>query len=355
MKIISYERRERYGIIAGVPRICIFPTAVNIGGPFSFQQRFIAGLKKRGMEVCRDLKDLPYDAVLVTGGTRHVADLQHARSRGIRIVQRLDGINWLHRRRRTGWRHFLRAEYGNFIQSYIRRRLSSHIVYQSEFARSWWEARYGSTGVPCRVIYNGVDLKVYSPQGSRDLPAGRKRLLVVEGSMGGGYEQGLEQSIRLAEELAHEHPVELMIVGCVASPIQKDIQANCRIPIQWAGLVKAEQIPRLERSAHLLYSADIHPACPNAVIESLACGLPVVAFNTGSLPELVSPEAGRVVPYGGDPWKLESPDIAALAAAASEILSRLPRFRQGARKRAEARFDLEKMVEDYLQILLGSG
>ncbi len=33
--------------------------------------------------------------------------------------------------------------------------------------------------------------------------------------------------------------------------------------------------------------------------------------------ELVTEEAGRVVPYGGDSWKLEKPDFSNLAASAS--------------------------------------
>ena len=64
--------------------------------------------------------------------------LLRARRRGVRIVQRLDGINWIHRRRRTGPRHFLRAEYGNLILSFIRSRVATHILYQSEFTRRWW-------------------------------------------------------------------------------------------------------------------------------------------------------------------------------------------------------------------------
>ena len=44
----------------------------------------------------------------------------------------------------------------------------------------------------------------------------------------------------------------------------------------------------------------------------------------GSLPELVTPEAGKVVPYGGSPWKLETPDIPGLASAAVQMLAEFP-------------------------------
>jgi glycosyltransferase involved in cell wall biosynthesis len=81
--------------------------------------------------------------------------------------------------------------------------------------------------------------------------------------------------------------------------------------------------------------------------------LPVAAFATGALPELVTGESGRLVPYGGNPWKLERPDIPALAQAAAEIFRDQRRFCKAARQRAEEAFGLDKMVDRYLDVLLG--
>jgi glycosyltransferase involved in cell wall biosynthesis len=112
-----------------------------------------------------------------------------------------------------------------------------------------------------------------------------------------------------------------------------------------------EQIPSLNRSAHLLFSADLNAACPNSVVEALACGLPVLAFDTGALPELVRNGAGVIVPYGGDPWRLDPPDIGALAAGATQILADQEKFRPAARRQAEAGLGLERMVAGYLEAL----
>jgi glycosyltransferase involved in cell wall biosynthesis len=321
----------------------------------SFQARLTGSLARRGVEVTYDLGDPSCDVVLVIGGTRNLKGLWQARRRGARIVQRLDGMNWLHRRLRTGVRHFLRAEYGNFILTSIRNRLAEEVIYQSAFARSWWERVRGPAPAPARVIYNGVDLDVYSPASKDALPEEIYRLLLVEGNLGGGYEIGLETAVRLGEQLTPlvDRPVELKVVGKAAASLQETWRRKAVIPVHFAGQVPPDQIPQVDRSAHLLFSADLHAACPNAVIEALACGLPVAAFDTGALPELVQGDAGRVVPYGGDAWRLDPPDIPALARAAAEILQAPDRFRRAARKRAEVAFGLERMADLYLDSLHG--
>ena len=334
-------------------RICIIPRASNVGGVTSFQAKLAAGLERRGHKVCFSLDEMPCQAVLLTGGVRDLPGLVRARRGGARIVQRLDGINWLHRRLPTGVRHYLRAEYGNRLLALLRSRFVTHIVYQSTFVRDWWRSSFGQERTPHSVIHNGVDLAVFKPDGPYERPPGQFRLLLVEGSLQGGYESGLATALELAERLAESRPVELQVVGRLSPELQAATQKKSRVPIRWAGLVPHEQIPGIDRSAALLYSADLNAACPNSVIEALACGLPVVAFATGALPELVTGSSGRLVPYGGDPWKLDRPDVPALAGAAAEILQNQPRFRAAARQRAEEAFGLDWMVERYLDVLLG--
>lgn len=333
-------------------RICIIPRASTVGGVTSFQANLAAGLARAGHQVCFHLNEKPYAAVLLTGAIRNLPAILQTRRSGVRVVQRLDGINWMHRRLPTGPRHFLRAEYGNRLLALLRSRFVTHIVYQSEFVHGWWQD-LGTARVPSFVIHNGVDLAVFTPNVPNERPTDRFRLLMVEGSLQGGYEIGLETVLGLAERLAENLPIELMVAGRVSPELQSTFQTRSCFPIRWVGLVPHEQIPALDRSAHLLYSADLNAACPNSVIEALACCLPVAAFATGALPELVKGNSGRLVPYGGDPWKLDRPDITALARVAEEIFENQAHFRQSARLRAEEAFGLDRMVENYLQVLLG--
>lgn len=334
-------------------RICIFPRATSTGGVASFQANLAEGLNSRGIQVCYRLEDEPFDALLLTSTTRKLGGLLRLRRKGLCLVQRLDGINWLHRRTNTGLRHFLRAEYGNRLLALLRARVVSQLIYQSDFVRGWWARQYGQAHIPSVVIHNGVDLSTFTPEGPSERPAGVFRLLLVEGSLQGGYETGLSTALGLAKRLAEKVPLELMVVGSVPAQVQSLYQQRSRIPIHWAGVVKHTRVPVLDRSAHLLYSADINAACPNSVIEALACGLPVAGFSTGALPELVPPSAGCLVPYGADPWKLESPDLPSLATAALKVLQDNAVYQQEARQHAEKDLGLDGMVERYLEVLLG--
>ncbi len=172
-----------------MPRICIVPRVDGLAGVASFRLKFENGLRTRGVDVSHDLSQ-PSDVVLVLAGTRHLLPLWRANSRGQRIVQRLDGVNWVHRVRWAGLRYTVRAVYGNANLSFIRKRLADHVIYQSNFIKNWWEDWYRPARVPSDVILNGVDLEQYTPNGLHERPPMHYRLLIVEGSLVGCIELG---------------------------------------------------------------------------------------------------------------------------------------------------------------------
>lgn len=334
-------------------RLCIVPELSGVGGMVSFQEKLTRGLQARSVEVTFDLDDPTQRALLVIGGTRRLHYLWRAKVSGIPVFQRLDGMNWMHRRTSTGLRHFLRAEWGNWLLRTIRRRFADLLIYQSTFVWKWWERVSGRVDSAHCVIHNGVDLTRYQPGGVGEPPQDRYRILLVEGSLAGGYQTGLQNAVDMAAMVQEQldRPLELMVVGRVAPRVARRITRVSPVPIRWEGLLQLEKIPEVDRSAHVLYAADLNPACPNAVIEAMACGLPVVGFDTGALSELVQDGAGLLVPYGGDPWRLDPPDARSLADAAVQVITMQDRFREAARARAEAAFSLEDMVQSYLDVL----
>lgn len=338
-------------------QICLVPKLDGLGGMVSFQANLVRGLNARDIRHTFEITSPENAAILVIGGTRHLFQLWRAKARGVRIVQRLNGMNWVHRVERTSVRLFLRSEINNQILAFIRRYLADHIVYQSNFSRDWWEQVFGSRPTSCQITYNGVDLEQFSPTGPETPPEDHYRILLVEGHLIGAYARGLEMAIRLVESLRVDHrlPVELMVVGEVSDELKA--HALSLAPdawISWAGVLPRDSIPAIDRAAHVLFSTDLNAACPNSVIEAMACGLPVLAYDTGALRELIQDGAGEVVPYGSNHWELADPLIPPLAEACVKILLENQAYRSRARARAEAAFSLDHMVEGYLKAL-GAG
>lgn len=332
--------------------VCILPKLRGPGGPSSFQSKLIKGLDALGIAVHHNPHQTDTQVILVNGATRAIDELLSAKRRGVRIVQRLDGMNWLHKKRFTSIPHFVRSEMMNILLAFTRRWISDRIIYQSGFTRDWWNTVYGSVKKPVKVIHNGVDLDQFHPQGNGLPPKDFFRILVVEGSFKGGHERDLFNAVEAANMLSESlgQMVELMVVGNAPEKMRAKTAFNKKSTVRWMGVVPHKDIPKLDRSAHILFPAEINAACPNSVVEAMACGLPVVSYATGSLPELVGDEGGIIVPYGADYWKLEPPVTEGLVNAVKKVLDNLPAYRTKARKRAEQMFGLEKMVADYQQV-----
>lgn len=83
----------------------------------------------------------------------------------------------------------------------------------------------------------------------------------------------------------------------------------------------------------------------NALLEAMACGLPVVATKVGANPEIIDNSDSGIL--------VESRDPESLGKAISFILSneQLGRYMgRSARERVESKYSLDKTVEDYLEL-----
>lgn len=83
--------------------------------------------------------------------------------------------------------------------------------------------------------------------------------------------------------------------------------------------------------------------CSNAILEAMACGLPVVASNTGGTSEIVDPEFSRLFEY------LDSKDLE--NQIKSILNNNLAELGKSAKKHAENRFTVSRMVDDFTNVL----
>ncbi len=331
-------------------RVCITPhfQGLSAGGPKSFVSKLTNGLKTRGIDVTHDLLDTPYHAVLVVANTRQFPSLIRMKGK-TRIVHRLDGLFWRHRAQKMPLKWKYRTIYMNLGMAFIRRFIPDYVIYQSKFVKDWWEKDYGKLTVPDTVIYNGVDTRLFSPSGDAYRSGADYLLINVE-----GYRPfqsvSLDFPVSVARGLKEKGlNIELKMFGDLHSDFKASISKDSFIG---TGLVQNQDLPYYYRGAHLFISAEINHGSPNAVSEALACGVPVIGFSTGALPELVGNTTNGCVPYGANYWKLESPgNINGLIDAAFMSLKNHDEYSKKARQRAVELFDLEKMIDYYVEVL----
>ena len=336
--------------------ICLVPEAKSLGGPRTFQKNLITWAEQSGeAEVHFDAERADIDAFLVIGAPKkYIKRLLQAQREGIPVIQRLNGMNWIHRCRPSGLLYGLHSEKANLAIALYRRFLCNKIIYQSPFCEKRWNHIYGKLSKPSRIIYNGTDLQKFHPGTVSPDFNNRIDFLLAEGSFRYGMDFGLDAAAELAIGLTDRFSQQVCfhVAGKTGEETENRIKnllkASGRpVSVIFEGVISREKLIELEQNAAFFFSSEIHAACPNAVIEALACGLPVIGFDTGALKD-VTGDAGIIVPYGSDPWKLEKPICAPLIDAAEKVIQGNESFRKTARYRAEANFSVENMARAYI-------
>ena len=92
----------------------------------------------------------------------------------------------------------------------------------------------------------------------------------------------------------------------------------------------------------------LHPAqvdnLPNTVAESMSCGTPVLAFNTGGLPEMVVPDKSG--------WLVEDLNTDAMIKELNSVLQskQANNLRQSTKETAHKLFNEKKVADDYFKV-----
>jgi glycosyltransferase involved in cell wall biosynthesis len=149
-----------------------------------------------------------------------------------------------------------------------------------------------------RVLRNGVDLKAFSPP--IDRPALRERLEFTGISLlSVGHLIDRKGHDLVIKALAHLPDARLLIAGDGEElEALKKLARNESVQdrVTFLGAVSPDQLKDYYGAADVLVLASSREGWANVLLESMACGTPVVATNIWGTPEVVRrPEAGVLV------------------------------------------------------------
>ncbi len=189
---------------------------------------------------------------------------------------------------------------------------------------------------PIMTIHNGIDINVFKRVQSDEKPSKKDGLFRIIGVAAVWNERkGLFDFISLRKKLPRDKFV-ITLVGLSKS--QKDSLPE--------GIVGVERTDSMEGLARLYAEADVYinptysDNFPTTNIEALACGTPVLTYDTGGSPEAIDKKTGFVIKKG---------DINALEERLYEMRNK-PFSPEDCRKRAETLFDKNKCFEKYISL-----
>jgi putative colanic acid biosynthesis glycosyltransferase len=152
---------------------------------------------------------------------------------------------------------------------------------------------------PRQLIYNGINLTTFSPQGNtkkvrHSLGVGNRFMVLGVASVW-GERKGLTDFIKLSKKM--DQQTVIVLVGLNRKQL-KDLPSNI------IGLPRTESVSQLAEiysASDLFLNLTFEDNFPTTNLESLACGTPILTYNTGGSIEAISSDTGFIVEPGDLP------------------------------------------------------
>jgi glycosyltransferase involved in cell wall biosynthesis len=148
------------------------------------------------------------------------------------------------------------------------------VLWQKEM--DWFRERV--KGGQVEFVHHGVDIEFFSP--AAEISQGPKRLLYV-----GVHLRNPAMLARIISRLSRERDdLEFDLLVPLHRRSDPDLAKLAEHPrVHWHGNVNDEQLLELYRAAHLLLLPMNNSGANTAVVEALACGLPVLTTDVGGI------------------------------------------------------------------------
>ncbi len=181
----------------------------------------------------------------------------------------------------------------------IKKRLFSNVGSLSLVTPSAWLAGIMRDSFlksyPIRVINNGIDLEVFRPVDSdlRRRYGLENRTVVLGVAIVWALRKGLDAFVRLSDMLDPEK-YRVVLIGITK-------HQKRRLPDRILALPRtrdAQELARWYSAADVFVNPTLADNYPTVNLEALACGTPVVTYDTGGSGEMIAPGSGTVVRKG---------------------------------------------------------
>jgi len=194
------------------------------------------------------------------------------------------------------------------------------------------------------TVYNGVDMTAWDSQAKDEKPFGAEQIILVVSRI--SHCKRHDIALDVFERLSGRFPgLHLALVGGRDEPEWwRELQARtCMLPeperVHWLGDVERDELPGWYVSADILLLPSDYESFGRVLVEAMAMGTAVVAFDVGGISEVVEHERQGLLVTPGD--------VEGMTEAAARLLDddALRRRMEEAGKIRAAQFSIERHVE----------
>lgn len=340
--------REAYKAVCGTQVLC------NLAVPRREQLAVYYGGARRGdfggplVKVKRLREYFPeviwgYNLVYLLSNTPYLPGiaLDILKRRGIPMVHNQNGV-------------FYKAWYAGDWAAQNRRMARSYhaadwVFYQSEFCKRAAASFLGARTGRGEILYNAVDTRRFTPQAD----TGRRTpfIFLATGKLDDHLYYRIDCILGgLAIVRRDGFDARLIVAGKLASSVHeravRQVDAlGLGTAVTFSGPYSQYEAPMLYRAADAYLSTTHQDACPHAVLEALASGLPVIYAGTGGVPELVGKDAGVALGCREDFEVAQVPSAESIADGMARVADCRDVMAVAARKRAVECFDVGPWIE----------
>lgn len=309
----------------------------NVGGPL---------VKVKRLKEFFPEHRLNFNLVYTLSNTPYLSEqaLRHIKKKNIPLVLNQNGVFY------PGWFGSNWATHNLTMSKAYHS--ADHVFWQSEFCRRSADKFLGTRNKPGEILYNAVDTERFCPLKQKQ--PGKPVTFLITGKIGQHLNYRLESTITaLAEARNSGLDAKLLISGWIETPyLINEFAKSLGLTdfIHFSGPYTQEQAPFIYRSADIYVTMKYLDPCPNAVLEAMACGLPVLYSESGGTPELVGRAAGIGLSVPEDWYKIHVPSSQVICSGMMEIAKTHTKMGVYARRRATTQFDIKKWIDRHQTI-----
>lgn len=195
---------------------------------------------------------------------------------------------------------------------------------------------------PVRVINNGIDLNKFYPVSSNlRVEYGMKsQFVIVSVASVWDERKGIVYLIELAKRL--DKNFTIVLIGLSEKQVKEYQKTECDAQLVCKSRTSSvEELAQWYSLADVFVNPTLEDNFPTTNIEALACGTPVITFDTGGSPEILgNPPVGKIIPKR---------DVDALYEAVCEMKQDM-KFTESMCVEQAKKFEKQERFEEYLNL-----